>query len=175
MDDKKMEQWEEDFADAILNAWEKGTLEDEDIDPVGSTTLAILQDIAFWNHKYTMSFVMSEEHMPYLPTMDAALFAGQGLGMINEALQSMNKGLPPEAAHAIESEVELEHEKIARGSAILVIAALRLAQENGFSLSKAVADEIKVQTGIDMRQSIRSYVIDAMKSLKEGPDETDDK
>lgn len=172
-DDKKSD----DLTDAVLGFWDKCVemTEGEDIGAVESTTLAILQDIAFWNHRYTMSFVMSEEQLPHLQSMDAALFAGQGLGMINEALQSMNKGLPPEAAHAIESEVELEHEKIASGSAILVIAALRLAQENGFSLSKAVTDEIKAQTGVDMSHSIRSYIIDAMKALREGPDETDDK
>jgi hypothetical protein len=148
-------------------------------DILGSTALAVVQNINFWSIAYSDKFIQSSSSLKHLYSMDAVLQASEAVGVLSVVMQEYNKGLLTTPKYAIDSEGQILHEKITYGIATLVIAAIRLAQENEIDLGRAISEEIEVQTGIDMNDALKEAVLhliqEMMKNKEKEQDETDNK
>ena len=144
-------------------------------DILGSVSLALLQQINFWNIKYTDQFVQSSGITRHMYAMDAIMQVNSAIGILSDVMQDANMDGSPEPKYAIQSSQELIQEKIESSVATLVIAAIRIAQEYEIDLGNAVSKEIEVLTGADMGDTLKQAIIKIMVEManEEKPDEVE--
>jgi NTP pyrophosphatase (non-canonical NTP hydrolase) len=140
---------------------------------VGSTSLAILQSIYFWNREYSGAFVGATLEMKHLDDMDAVLMAGTAVGELSDVMHEYNRGLQRNPKYAIDSEEKLQHEKIESGIADLVIAAIRMAQKNEIDLGRAISERIAFHTGVNMGEAIKQIITKLMQEARDQREDWD--